>query len=921
MPLSNPPDASSEPVCSPPVAGLSLRAARRSAWHASPTGCVLALWVAIVIAWRLSPLADAHASLAGALAIPTAAAVVLVAWGAVWSRRLGIRARRAWRLVAVGFVANLVGDVAAWSAGTVDPMARQSVGADFAHLAFYPCLIAGLLLLPLGLGDARARRRFALDAATITVGCGLVLWYCVAGRGMPSRDGGAWFTIPVAFPFLDVLGLVGIARVLRCRNSGPMRRALDILAFGLVLQLALHALRVVDLGSGVVRGGALCDAIRQSSLLLLALGTDLAMRRLAHHGDVPVSSSADGFGFLPYLCVMAGYGVLALGFGTSPVARLGSTGIAAGAVLLTGLVLARQLCFARDFAALRAEEASRSSEIRFRSLVQFASDAIVVLGADENVVYASPSADRIFRVDAERMIGRPLAELLDLCDPGDLRAILDEARALPAKHTPPLAWSFRCEEGERVRLESTATDLTADGHVRGIVLNTRDVSDRHALEVQLTHQAFHDGLTGLPNRALFRDRVDHALSRAWRSSHRVAVLFVDLDHFKTVNDSVGHDQGDRLLVSAAQRLGTCLRAGDTAARLGGDEFGVLLEGVKDVEQVHAVCQRITVALRAPFALDEREATISASVGVAMAVAGDDAEVLLRNADVAMYHAKESGRGRHEVFEASMHANALARLDLREALEHAVERGEMDVRYQPMVDLSTGETMGVEALCRWTRAGTGPVSPSTFIPLAEQTGQIVAIGRFVLDRACRDARCWLDQMDASRPFSVTVNLSVRQLREEGLVEEVARSLAASRLPASCLVLELTESVLAEDSDGILGLLTNLKMLGVRLAIDDFGTGYSSLSYLRRFPIDILKVAKSFVDDIRETGEGEALAKAILSMAANLSLDTVAEGIETRVQAEKLRELGCRLGQGFLWAPAIASSEIPARFGVMAAAPTG
>ncbi len=914
MTTSNSPDLMSEPAPVVPVTGWKLPAAIAAVCRASPIGCVLSLWVAGCVTWLLTHSPGRSTSVANLLGMPTAVGTVLVAWSAFRSRRLDLRTRRAWRFIAIGFVANLVGEIAEWYAKAVHGLDSLRISSHVAYFAFYPCLLVGLLLFPLGFRDARAKRRFALDAATIVVGGGLVIWNFVARPAVVARSIADPFAITVAYPILDVLCLVAIAKVLLRRPPGPMRRALDLMAFGLVLHLASHTFWAVETNRGFTLVAGLAEVLRQGFYLFLALGTDLAMRRLRRHGDAPLPAAADGFGFLPYLAVTVGYGVLAFGFAASPTTGLATTGAAAGAVFLTALVIARQLLSARDFAALRAEEVSRSSERRFRSLVQFASDAILVLGPDETVVYASPTADRIFRVPSERMLGRSLAEFLDLTEPAELRAILDEATQRPASHTPARAWSFRSHEGAHVRLESTATDLTADEHVRGIVLNTRDVSDRHALEVQLTHQAFHDGLTGLPNRALFRDRVDHALARAWRSPHRVAVLFVDLDHYKTVNDSVGHDQGDRLLVSAAQRLGKCLRAGDTAARLGGDEFGVLLEGVLDVEQVHAVCDRITLALRAPFALVEREVTISASVGVALALDGDDAEVLLRNADVAMYRAKEAGRGRHELFEPSMHADALARLDMREGLEHAVERGEMDVRYEPMVDLSSGETMGVEALCRWTREGSGPVSPSTFIPVAEQTGQIVAIGRFVLERACRDARRWLDQIDPSRAFAVTVNLSVRQLQEAGLVEEVARSLALNRLPASCLVLELTESVLAQDSDGILTVLSNLKMLGVRLAIDDFGTGYSSLSYLRRFPIDILKVAKSFVDDIRETGEGEALAKAILSMAANLSLDTVAEGIETHVQAEKLRELGCRLGQGFLYAPAIHADEIPARFGV-------
>ncbi len=910
---------SSYPTGSPPAlplpatgTGPPVRRGLRALWQASPLGCLFAVYVAACVAWILIPYPGKDPTWTNVIGLPSAAVAVLATAGGFFDRRLDVRTRRAWRWIAIGYAANFVGDVAWWWVENVEGVDPTYGWANVGYYVFYPCLVTGLLLFATGLRDTRARWRLCLDLSTVVVGGGLVVWYFVASRVIlsPAAPGEFWITL--AYPVLDVLCLVGVAKVLLRRPPGAMRGALDLFALGLVVNLAANTLWASESNSGAYRTGGLADVLWQVYYFLAVLGADLAIRRLQR--DVapaaPVAS-IEGYSWLPYVAVAVGYGVLIVGVASAPTIGLATTGAAAGSVLLTALVIGRQFLASRDFAALRAERAARSSEERFRALVQCASDAILVLGADERVVYASPAASRIFRVPAERMLARTIPEFVTLSEPKDYRAIIDEARGRPASHTPPRAWSFVCAEGAQVRLESTAADLTADEHVGGIVVNTRDVSDRHALEVQLMHQAFHDGLTGLPNRALFRDRVDHALARAWRSTHRVAVLFVDLDHFKTVNDSIGHDQGDRLLVSAAQRLGRCLRAGDTAARLGGDEFGVLLEGIQDVEQIHAVCDRITAALRSPFALTEREATISGSIGVALAVDGDDADVLLRNADVAMYHAKESGRGRYRVFESSMHAVALARLDLREALGHAIDRDELTVCYQPLVDLVTREIRGVEALCRWTRRGGESVSPTVFIPIAEATGQIVPVGRYVLERACRDARAWIERMPPGRPFSVTVNLSVRQLQDEALVDDVRRVLAESRLSPSSLVLELTESVLAQDADAILAALTSLKCLGVRLAIDDFGTGYSSLAYLRRFPIDILKVAKSFVDDIRDDGEGEALAKTILSMAANLSLDTVAEGIETSVQADKLQSLGCRLGQGYLFAPALPADELARR----------
>jgi diguanylate cyclase (GGDEF)-like protein len=433
-----------------------------------------------------------------------------------------------------------------------------------------------------------------------------------------------------------------------------------------------------------------------------------------------------------------------------------------------------------------------------------------------------------------------------------------------------------------------------------------------AKTLDAVRQAFHDALTGLPNRALFLDRLEHALARARRGHAALAVLFVDLDRFKLINDTLGHGAGDELLVQAGQRLRATVREADTAARFGGDEFAILLEDDTHTRDATQVAQRVIDALQAPFEVGGREVFVSASVGIATSRAGqEDAAELLRNADVAMYRAKQEGSGGYHIFEPGMRVALLERLELEADLQRAVEQREFTVVYQPIVSLERSGVSGFEALVRWSHPTRGLVSPAEFIPLAEETGLILPIGRFVLHEACRQAARWQREYPADPPRTVSVNLSARQLRQAGLVEEVAEALAASRLDPGCLVLEITESLLIQDTDATIAKLRALKGLGVHLAIDDFGTGYSSLSYIRQLPVDILKVDKSFIDGVHESPEASAVAKAIIRLGRTLNLRTVAEGIEEPAQVEALRSMQCQLGQGYLFAKPLSSAELEQR----------
>ena len=445
-----------------------------------------------------------------------------------------------------------------------------------------------------------------------------------------------------------------------------------------------------------------------------------------------------------------------------------------------------------------------------------------------------------------------------------------------------------------------------DGRVVNFIGVQKDVTKQKELEKKLAHQAFHDPLTDLPNRNLFLDRVDHALKRARRRGEGVAVLFMDLDNFKVINDSLGHEVGDELLVAVAGRLESCLRPADTAARLGGDEFVVLLEDVVDAEEAARAAERIADALqREPFRIGDRELFVTTSVGIALGGRGEGERPgdLLRNADLAMYRAKDAGKDGHAVFEPGMNERALERLGMEADLRRALERGEFRVFYQPEVDLARGaEVVGFEALVRWEHPERGLVSPAEFIPLAEETGLIVPMGRWVLEEACRQAKEWRDSYPADPPLKMSVNLSARQFERPDLAEGVAQALRQSGLDPRGLVLEVTESMVVEDVDAAISTLEELKALGVKIAVDDFGTGYSSLSYLKRFPVDYLKIDRSFVSGLGRDPKDDGLVSASIELAHALGLEAIAEGVETEGQLQRLRSLGCELAQGYyFWKP--------------------
>jgi diguanylate cyclase (GGDEF)-like protein/PAS domain S-box-containing protein len=550
-----------------------------------------------------------------------------------------------------------------------------------------------------------------------------------------------------------------------------------------------------------------------------------------------------------------------------------------------------------------------------RRLIETANDAFVRLDAVGTILEWNAQAESMFGWLRAEVVGRLLSETVI---PVRYRVAHDHGfrQALAAGSDPSISKRELAavhRSGAEFPVEVTVWG-SHDGQRRVVDGFVRDISERRRFEGQLARQALHDRLTGLPNRVLLRDRLENALARTLRHRSTVALLILDLDRFKVINDSLGHDGGDRLLVAVAERLAQLLRPGDTLARMGGDEYAMLCEDVAGADEAAGLAGRVLDAFESHFAVPATgsdaygtaaaaagppiDVAVTVSVGVALATGDDsDADLLLRDADVAMYRAKQRGRGRFEIFDEAMRHEAVDRLSVENDLRRAIRQGQLRLFYQPIVHIDTGRIAGFEALVRWQHPVRGLLSPADFIPPAEDTGLIVPLGRCVLGEACLQAAAWQRRREVSQPLRMSVNVSAKQLQYPGWAAEVAATLAESGLEPGHLVLEITESVLMEDAEASSGPLEELRRLGVRIAIDDFGTGYSSLGYLRRLPVDILKIDKSFIDGVAKGPHESALARAVVKLARTLGLDAVAEGVTERRQLAELRRLRCPYGQGY------------------------
>ncbi|MFF5226235.1 putative bifunctional diguanylate cyclase/phosphodiesterase [Dactylosporangium sp. NPDC000521] len=566
-------------------------------------------------------------------------------------------------------------------------------------------------------------------------------------------------------------------------------------------------------------------------------------------------------------------------------------------------VLASQAAMALERMTLTAEVNRRSSEAYFRTLIHNTSDVILIVDEHDLIQYCSPAAGTVF--GDERLAGYELWEFVAADERARLAELLAQVRGGVHAHNQI---DLRAErvDGAGLLVEVDCRDLRDDQTVGGLVLTVRDVTERRQLEEQLIRQAFHDSLTGLANRVLFQDRVEQAVARSKRDGSLVGVLFIDLDDFKIVNDTLGHAVGDALLIAVGERIIGALRDTDTVARLGGDEFAALIE-TGSMAELELAAERIVLALAEPFEIAGQDVNGISSVGLSTTVDANSAEELMRQADLALYVAKGAGKGQWRRYQSDLHTAVLERLELRAALDQAVKEQQFVLQYQPIVDLETGSPLGFEALVRWNHPTRGMIAPGHFIEVAEESGLIVPMGRMVLQQALNTVGRWQRSTAPGALRYISVNVSVRQFRTPGFVEEVRQLLKASGVEPGTLLLEITESLLLRNDEQVRADFDALRAMGVRLAIDDFGTGYSSLSYLQHMPIDVLKIDKSFIDDMLESKQQRAVVTAIVTLAQTLDLAVVAEGVEESAQALALRDMGCPYGQGYLFAKPLSERD--------------
>lgn len=790
--------------------------------------------------------------------------------------------------------------------------------ADIAYLAGYPALALGLLIF------VRARtggkdRAGLLDAAIITLGASVTLWvFVIEPTAVATAAPLGQRILAFAYPLMDLLLVALLARLFL--SPGVRSGALALLALSLLstliadilyMMLTIWPVSWLDLqqfdylwlGGYVLLATAAWHPTMQQVGEHCFTGVErLSRRRLAALAVAALLAPAT-------LAVQAWRGQPL----SVPIIAGGSSALFLCTILRVS-DLVRQLERTLD-QRLHAEAGLREAETRYRLLVEHIPAAVYLLGPDllSPPRYVSPRIETLLGFPASDWLTRP-GFWIERLHPDDRSWVLREHQSAQATFQP-LSLEYRLiAAGDRVvwvRDEAVwqATTGGGEGYWQGFLL---DITDRKRAEEELAYRAFHDALTGLPNRALFLDRLERALNLARRSRDLMAVLFLDLDRFKLINDSLGHDAGDQFLVTVAQRLARNVRDGDTVARFGGDEFTVLLERINDAGEAAAVAERLIAALDTPFVIAGREVTASTSIGIALATdPAITATDLLREADAALYRAKVAQRGGYLLFDREMAEEAVGILEAEAALRQALRDGTLVVFYQPLINLHDGRLVAVEALVRWEHPTRGLLSPAEFIGLAEETGLIVPLGKRVLETACGQMQSWCQAFPAGAPAVVSVNISPRQIAQPDFVESVRQVLNETGLNPSALQLEITEQVALDDTSQTTESLAALKAMGIRLAIDDFGAKHAGFASLKSRAVDVLKIDRAFIAGLCTEREGLAVVQAIMDFARALGIAVVAEGIEYAEQIVILRELGCELGQGFLFAQPLPAEKLETR----------
>ncbi len=806
--------------------------------------------------------------------------------------------RTAWTWLSTALVLYFVGTVIAtvsWLFSR-DPFPGPS---DLFFFAFYPAAFIAALYLIRAAAVRVPWAQLSIDATICVVGFGAFFWFLVIRPAETATDvdflkqmlsqvyGGLNCLLVLAFGVLLLTG----------EDKGGTRRIALLLWLGFAMLFLGDILWSASKVRGFYLPGGLQDVLYLGCYLPLAAAGREQMRAITAPAPAAVHVSDGLARSLPYAAMLTAFLVLVYfnrGDIGGPAAEMTIIVFA-----LTLLLMARQAISMRVEVVTRERRAARIVEERYASLIANASDVIMIVRPDGVMRFTSPASERMLGLKAEDIVGSNLLDLWAGADVELLRAFLAEVAATPNGTVGPVELRIENHLTGFV-LEIVGSNLTDDPAVNGFALNFRDISERKALEEKLRQLAFHDPLTLLANRSLFRDRVQHALTLTQRGPTAVAVLFLDLDNFKNINDSLGHEAGDRLLQEVAERLIRNTRSSDTVARLGGDEFAVLIEGITTSAEAEYMAGVLVASLGPAFLLNATGVQVGTSIGIALSTPQSDAAALLSNADLAMYHAKAAGKNRFVTFQPQMLEVLNERLRLEADLAQAFDNEEFFLEYQPIVDLGTRALLGVEALIRWRHPTIGVLLPGRFIHVAEECGHVAKLGRWVLNQACRDMYEWHNSVAGGFGLRLAVNISSRHLQHGELVHDVANALELSGFEPENLVIELTESTMMYNIDANLERLHKLKALGVRLAIDDFGTGYSSLAYLHRFPIDILKIDRSFIGRLTSADAGSELARAVITLGETLGLDTVAEGIELEPQVAALLALGCVAGQGFLFA---------------------
>lgn len=776
--------------------------------------------------------------------------------------------------------------------------------ADGLHVASASTMAASAYLL--GRRGAPEHDSFGFfEGAIVGIAVGVGVWLIVVEPAL--SDSAIGLTDMVWAAAAPSIGAIAFAASFRTAAHSSFRYFAPVaIVLGIGLQTMADALRgILELREDFVAGGFVASLGLAAPLIIAssALDSSMAQRKIEASQAFTVSVGRTiglSVAVLTPMTVLLALTINDLGSSTT---RLVFAGCAIASVTMA---LARMWVLMDAVTNLT----ERRGQDRLAAMVEHSSDVVMLVDETGDIRYASPGLIGTLGHRSADWIGRPLVDLIADEDRDAAESEIARVIELGIDNTVKFESNLVRVDGQRRRMEATVANLIGGDAVDGVVATFRDVTEQRDLERQLSHRAFHDELTGLANRALFLDRMDHALRVARPDSDPVVVLFVDLDDFKSVNDALGHGVGDQLLRAIAGRIRHVTGGGDTPARLGGDEFAILLEDRGGVVRALDVADQLLEELRMPVQLAGYDLAVLASVGVAVAAPGMTTSSLLRDADIAMYEAKRAGKGQIKIFDPAMRLGATTQLEYRSELGSALEKNELRLVYQPLVSLKTGEVTGAEALLRWRHPVRGEVSPGEFIPIAEKSGLIRSIGEWVLNEAMSEAKKW----QSRGPRYVSINVSAVQLRAEGFVGVVRDALARHQLDPSNVLLEVTETVLVDEIESASSVLVELRSLGLRIAIDDFGTGYCSLSYLQRFPVDILKIDRQFVDEVDGDAKQSSLAKMILQMSATLEITTVAEGIERPTQLAALRQFGCDIGQGFLLSRPLEVSVLHERFGI-------